>query len=342
MTTDETWSPACPICPGGGPFIAVDSHHDPIGGRDYTSYRCGACGLVFSHPFRHPGGDWYAKFCPQDSYVLGGWRFDWFLELGPGSGRSLLDIGCGTGNFLMKAREAGYRVSGVDSNPEAAAGAKERGLDVYCGSVAEYARQPRPASFDVVTMFDVIEHLDDPREMVVSARELLKAEGRLVITTPNGHRPVPFGRGEMDYPPHHLSRWTPEVLEAFLRREGFEVEYSCPDPLVTWEFSGHFIGRATKALLKLSKRILYGKAAAGATLTQLVRSDKSRGAVAGLITDKDRRVRLVDGFERTLGWVLAPFFLPMKWYYLARNPRSGSRIGFVARKTSINQANPSP
>lgn len=325
----------CPSCGAAGPFTAREEHRDSINGRLYVMRLCGSCGLLFADPFEHPGAEWYARFSSADSYEgeASDWRFDWFLERGFRAGGRLLDAGCGVGYFLERARSAGYQVAGLDPNPEAVAGANSRGLEVFLGSLEEFAKTVPPESFDVVTLFDVLEHFDDPREMVRAAVSLLKPGGGLVVTTPNGRRPIPFGREAFDLPPHHLTRWEPEVLEGFLKREGLRVEFADHAYLPAGEFSRHLVDRATRACVWLVKRALYGRAAEGATLTGLIAARRGTGkAPAAFVNDKDKRRLLVRRFQALLGAATEPFFLPLRWYYRLARPGTGVSSRVLAVK----------
>jgi len=122
-----------------------------------------------------------------------------------GSGRRVLDVGFGNGGFLQGARRAGWIVSGADPDPVAVHNAKERGLDVRHGGIEAYADQP--ASFDVITMSHVIEHVHDPVYVLRQAHALLKPGGQLWLDTPNirsnGHRLFRRSWLHLD-PPRHL------------------------------------------------------------------------------------------------------------------------------------------
>lgn len=102
-------------------------------------------------------------------------------SLYPGRGR-MLDVGCAIGTFLAIARDAGWEVQGVEVSPYAAQYAREKnGFAVVTGEVAE-AGFP-PGSFDVVTMWDVIEHIEKPQELLRQAADLLKPGGLLAMST---------------------------------------------------------------------------------------------------------------------------------------------------------------
>lgn len=99
------------------------------------------------------------------------------------SGR-LLEIGCSAGLFIDEARKAGFSAEGVELSDWAVNHAREKfGLTVFHGALelASFADQ----SFDVIVLLDVIEHLIDPKQLLLTARRLLKNNGIIYISTPN-------------------------------------------------------------------------------------------------------------------------------------------------------------
>jgi SAM-dependent methyltransferase len=133
----------------------------------------------------------------------------------------ILDIGCSVGFFLECARAEGWTTFGVEISNDAAELARRRGLDVFTGTLEE-AGLPR-ARFDVVTMWDVLEHVEDPIATIATAAYVLKPRGLLVISTPNidglfprlSYRAARWtGRWPHPEPPNHLF----EFSKASIRR----------------------------------------------------------------------------------------------------------------------------
>src|SRR5260370_15776002 len=89
-------------------------------------------------------------------------------------GSELLDIGCGTGNFLAAARDAGYAVSGIELDRNAAHFAKDRVClqRVFPLTISEFAEQHADEKFDVGTFFDVLEHQAAPVEFLHKLRSV--------------------------------------------------------------------------------------------------------------------------------------------------------------------------
>jgi 2-polyprenyl-3-methyl-5-hydroxy-6-metoxy-1,4-benzoquinol methylase len=144
-----------------------------------------------------------------------------------GTGRGkLLDVGCGNGAFLSRMREAGWEVSGIEPDPAAARQARERqGIQAVFGTMEEARFQD--ASFDAVTLSNVIEHVYDPFDLLSKCRRLLKTGGALVLLTPNldslGHQRFRRSWYSLD-PPRHLYLFSPRTLRDCCEKAGLQVK----------------------------------------------------------------------------------------------------------------------
>ena len=131
---------------------------------------------------------------------------------------TLLDIGCAAGYFLHIARNRGWSVSGIEMSPEAAAfGRRELGLDIQTTSFEE--AETTAGSFDVITAWDVIEHIPDPKAFVKHAANLLKHDGLLILGTPNVKSFAARIRKEnwkIFKPPEHLFYFSAESIQTLL------------------------------------------------------------------------------------------------------------------------------
>ena len=140
------------------------------------------------------------------------------------SGRELLDVGSYTGFFLEQARERGWSVQGVEPSKWAADYARSSlGVPVFNGSIEAWAPPPGQR-FDVVTLWDVLEHLTDPVDVLRHVRELLRPDGLVAFTTHNLDAPLArLLRGRypffMEMHTVHLNHRTRDLL---LEKAGFE------------------------------------------------------------------------------------------------------------------------
>lgn len=142
------------------------------------------------------------------------------------SGR-LLDVGCGAGFFLEAARQRGYEVTGVDLSPVPVTYARETyGLDVSLGSLYDF--KAPDASFDVITIFQTIEHDPDPAALCDELYRILAPGGVIMVTTPaaDGFVARVMGRRWFGYRNvEHVSFLTQRSLRYALERSGFEFEF---------------------------------------------------------------------------------------------------------------------
>lgn len=103
-------------------------------------------------------------------------------KLAPSS-RLLLDVGCGTGDFLKIASTSGWEITGVEPDDQARAIANYKTRDAVCNTNQLFLLQPN--SFDVITLWHVLEHLPKLEHHFTTFKKLLKPDGRLVIAVPN-------------------------------------------------------------------------------------------------------------------------------------------------------------
>lgn len=149
------------------------------------------------------------------------------------SGGRLLDVGCGTGQFLNLAKSEGWDVCGLDISAQAARIAKEKyGIRVFTQRPELF--DPAGAPFDCATMWDVIEHFKDPAAPLTAMKRLLKDDGVLVIRTPNESaftRTVARGLASLGikaflkyvyYTPHYFY-FTEKTLKKLLAKTGFKI-----------------------------------------------------------------------------------------------------------------------
>jgi len=226
--------PASPLshpahCPACG--TAADATADHLG---YCLATCGGCALWFwaqrsaadyeavyetpeyqevqtadleattdpSHFVRHPT---YAAF---------------FRQVRAANGARLLDLGCGVGRFLRAAHSLGWDVRGIDTSARAIEiGARTAGFPMTTETLEQL--RDAGATFDVVTAFEVLEHLEQPVEMLRSVISVLQPGGRFFCTVPNRLSPTVRTTRRQDWlPPVHLQFFTVEAMRRMLERVG--------------------------------------------------------------------------------------------------------------------------
>lgn len=228
---------SCELCEGVGPFLPVYPHLGIV--------RCSSCDLVFyvpnapinasklygSHYFQ--GGEYRNYEEDRDDHLPNfRARIRDLKKLGVESGR-LLEIGCAYGFFLELAKAEGFDPVGYDISGDAVQSARARGLDAREGDFLNLPDEPR--TYQVVTLWDTIEHLSQPVKTLKKAALNLKRGGTLVLTTGD------FGslnarlrgkRWRQIHPPTHLYYFTRETLAKAFRAAGLEVVETRAVPMV--------------------------------------------------------------------------------------------------------------
>jgi len=193
------------ICPGCGTgwTTPVPTDLDPYYPRTYRRYNA-----------------WVARVLA----LLYNWRVGRWCRLFPKPG-SALELGCGDGVMLHALRSRGWEVCGTERTEAMAATARDRyGIRMYVDPEGPLPGRDR---FDLIILFQVLEHLSDPVAALKHAAALLGDGGRIVVGVPNrGSWQAAFGGGvwfHLDVP-RHLVHFTPAALAATAARAGLRVE----------------------------------------------------------------------------------------------------------------------
>lgn len=148
------------------------------------------------------------------------------------SSGTILDIGCGTGEFLYYCKSRGYDVSGVEPNEKAMQYARQvNGLTI---TENLFSLEANSVKFNGVTLWHVLEHLHALNESLITIKGLLAPGGILIIAVPNcnswdAHR---YGKYWAAYDvPRHLYHFTEETLKILIEKHGFKVNKVLPQKL---------------------------------------------------------------------------------------------------------------
>jgi SAM-dependent methyltransferase len=259
----------CPICRSRSLVICQ------IDGARYLSCLCPNCDLRFSHPMvagtrdYYEGSDTYEREVaasagnPSERFAIeaGRWSFSSALRVVRAHGGPVLDIGCGTGEFLaLVQKKLRCECTGIDINErELSVACNAYGLkNLFCGTLEEFIADASPKSFSVVTLLDVLEHLADPLLALTKASSLLATGGTLCVSVPSHRRWPRIFDPVLDNPPHHLTLWSERALRHALEAAGLGVVEVDRAPLLVRPLLGHLRMRGERCWRQLGRRLEAG------------------------------------------------------------------------------------
>jgi 2-polyprenyl-3-methyl-5-hydroxy-6-metoxy-1,4-benzoquinol methylase len=230
----------CPICA----TTRSEHYHDAAYPEQqypglFTLRKCAECGLLFNSP-RLDGkelgelyGSNYYFFLRDDAK-----EFDRIVKMyqrtvaliaGEVPEKRSIDIGCGRGYFPAALRALGWNATGVEISDSASATARKTlGMDVFTGTVEQYAASSSAKPFPLVTAIDVIEHVPSPDAFVAAIAKITAPGGQVIIDTPNAlaHNIGVKGKSWWGFNPFHIYFFSIENLTRLLARHGLRVERS--------------------------------------------------------------------------------------------------------------------
>ncbi|HTF05593.1 MAG TPA: class I SAM-dependent methyltransferase, partial [Bacteroidia bacterium] len=183
--------------------------------------KCTSCGFVFGSriPSETELSNHYAQY-PRDNSIspVTTRRYEELLEQFEPYRRTnrMLDIGCGDGHFLATAKSKGWEVFGTEFTDEAVSIGHAKGIEMRKGKIQDWTDR---GDFDVITSFEVLEHINDGIEHVSTIKKLLRNGGLFYFTTPNFDalsRRVLGGKWKNIEYPEHLSYYTAKSMNRLL------------------------------------------------------------------------------------------------------------------------------
>ncbi|MEQ8714145.1 MAG: class I SAM-dependent methyltransferase [Cyclobacteriaceae bacterium] len=179
-------------------------------------FQCTNTGFRFFFPSTIAGdGGFYGQLNSQRPYYH---KWNWEQALACNyinNGDDILDVGCGEGSFLIdiRKRKSGIKCLGIDINKTAVEEAKKKGIDAICCTPEEFNKS-NDQKFDVITVFQVLEHIPNVVSFTQCLSTLLKPNGKLIVSVPNN---APYydtfeKYNVLNLPPHHMGWWDKDSL----------------------------------------------------------------------------------------------------------------------------------
>lgn len=244
MSQNRTLRENCPVClsdQGFDEYLVCTDY--TVSNEKFPVVRCRNCGFLYTNPA--PGEDAIGAYYESEDYISHSntskglvssvyqrvrnrtiaQKTKFVREVSGKANGDLLDLGCGTGEFLAAAKAAGWRVKGLEPAEGARRLAKENhGLDV---SPPEELFNLPSGSFDVATLWHVLEHIHRLDENVAKLRDILRPDGALVVAVPNAtaFEAEIYGKHWAAWDvPRHLYHFTRETMGRLMERHGLRIE----------------------------------------------------------------------------------------------------------------------
>jgi len=205
--------------------------------KTITKKQCTQCDLIYFDPPLYGDGGFYEKLSKGSAYYeKDKWEFDIAARVvAEARPESFLEIGCGAGCFLEKITSIVEHVEGLDINKDGVSKCVEKGLLARTASVADLEK-----SYDVIALFEVLEHMDD---LSVTVREIvnrLASGGRLILAVPNPEGYLKeMDMNLLDMPPHHNSSWPKETFDYLASLYELEIVGYYKEPLRFVHYCGY-------------------------------------------------------------------------------------------------------
>ncbi|MBA7564391.1 Ubiquinone biosynthesis O-methyltransferase, mitochondrial [subsurface metagenome] len=204
-------------------------------------FECASCGLVFLSSFDHIKDGFYENsgMHGKDALDIQTWiretewdderRFQYFKSALPN--KRLLDFGCGTGDFLLKARDLAATVHGIELETRLNSHYKSLDLTVFknLSDIPSDILKKREG-YDIITMFHVLEHILDLKSILVKLSEILTNDGQIIVEVPNANDALltlyqckPFSN--FTYWSCHLFLFTVKTLRMLFSQVNLRVNY---------------------------------------------------------------------------------------------------------------------
>jgi 2-polyprenyl-3-methyl-5-hydroxy-6-metoxy-1,4-benzoquinol methylase len=199
-------------------------------------------------------------------------------------GKRVLDVGCGTGDFLGYLKENGFDTVGIEPSPDAVTAAESRGLTVHNTTLEKFVEHYKSSvigTFNAITLLNVLEHVPNPAHVVEITKQLLNPGGIICVRVPNDFSEIQSAAQKQLNKeawwvavPDHINYFNFQSLHSFLEKLGFEVVYSQGDfPMELFLLMGEdYVGNPEVGNQCHQKRIRFEAAISGELRRQIYRA----------------------------------------------------------------------
>lgn len=251
----------CPLCKSGLFLNHAEVKDYAVSGEKFLLCQCTSCKLIFTNP--RPKQEEISQYYQSENYISHRnkannltnllyktvrqytlrQKVNWLNQYSSHKG-NLLDIGCGTGYFLQKAKQNGWKTEGIEPNSLARKTAKKKGLKIF----SDLSKIKEENKYQAITMFHVLEHIHDLRKTAKRVVSILEDEGTLLIAVPNYDSLDSKIYGEkwagLDVP-RHLYHFTKETMQVFAEKMGLYIAHTEP-----MKFDSYYVSLLSENYLK--------------------------------------------------------------------------------------------
>lgn len=246
----------CPLCNSNQEkilFSRPDYTHQ-ITDDAFNVVRCRKCGIVYVNP--RPTEDEIHQYYPEEFYDINIngeellktkqrqllLKYQYISDLQPGV---LLDVGCQKGEFMYFMQQKGWHVRGCDFSSKPP---NVFGLDIFYGDfdLAGYSEN----SFDLITLWAVLEHVYNPEEMLKKLNRLLKPGGSIVMLVTNFYS-LPASLMRHDDVPRHTTLFSKKTLAQMLKQAGYLPDF--------FRFNSELFGGTNRGVFNYLIKLLWGE-----------------------------------------------------------------------------------
>lgn len=239
--------PACPACEhtSYSPFLSCKDY--TVSDETFNLVKCTRCGFLMTNP--RPEEDQLPKYYQSEGYISHTnkslnlidsvyrvarrftlqWKYNIVQKHSVQKPSSLLDFGCGTGDFLLECKNRGMTISGVEPSLRARDDAGRK-----TGKEVTVSLNQVVGKFDVITLWHVLEHIPDPEGTLLELKHRLQEEGTLFVAVPNYRSKDARSYGAhwagFDVP-RHLWHFSKDTLDKLLSRVNLNIVQITPMPL---------------------------------------------------------------------------------------------------------------
>jgi 2-polyprenyl-3-methyl-5-hydroxy-6-metoxy-1,4-benzoquinol methylase len=243
----------CPLCSSQKIVRVLTSKDYFLTLREFNVDTCNSCGISFTNPI--PSEAETPTYYHSDNYISHGrktfsffytvykivrtFSLQWKTEIvrqAIGEKGSIMDYGCGTGDFLLTCKEKGYQILGVEPSRKAreeASGKLGRVVNSNLDSLGE-------RKFDIITLWHVLEHVPDIKTTIATLKSHLNQKGTLIIAVPN-HKSYDANQYKQYWAgydlPRHLWHFDQEILAKIIENAGLQFEKVIPMKLDSYYVS---------------------------------------------------------------------------------------------------------